>query len=100
MSLAQIDKKDLIKALNISVKELQTGIDMHCCLVTSILQGDIDERNLLPLLEMCPRRSREAKLKKAIKESIEVLEESRKAFKSKKLELLRKKLTDVLIDSE
>ncbi len=38
-------------------------------------------------------------LRKAICETIEVLEESRKAFKSRKLEALRKKLTSVLINT-
>lgn len=33
-------------------------------------------------------------------EAIDVLEESRKAFKSKRLEILRKRLTQVLIDTE
>jgi hypothetical protein len=42
----------------------------------------------------------ENKLKEAIKETIEVLEQTRKAFKSKRLELLRKRLTQVLIDDE
>jgi hypothetical protein len=94
------DKQDLINALNISVKELQQGIDTHCCLVTAILEGQVDERNLRPLLDMCPRRSREPLMKEAIKEAIDVLEESRKAFKSKRLEALRKKLTQVLIDAD
>jgi len=96
-----IEKKDLINALNVSVKDLQQGIDMHCCLVTSILEGRlVDERNLLPLLEMCPKRPRELKLEKAVQEAIEEIEESRKAFKSKRLEALRKKLTQVLIDRD
>lgn len=95
-----LDKKDMINALNTSIKELQQGIDMHCCLVASILEEQVDERNLLPLLDLCPKRSRELKLKEAIKEAIDILEESRKAFKSKKLEALRKKLTQVLIDAD
>ncbi|MBC2744453.1 MAG: hypothetical protein HGJ93_15790 [Desulfosarcina sp.] len=41
-----LDKKALIKALNVSVKDLQQGIDMHCCLVASILEEKVDERNL------------------------------------------------------
>ena len=73
-------------------------MDLHCCLVSSILEGQVDERSLRPLLDICPKRFREQLLKDAIKEAIDVLEESRKAFKSKKLEALRKKLTQVLID--
>ena len=94
-----LDKKDIISAINTSVKELQQGIDMHCCLVRSILEGQIDDRDLKPLLELCPKRSRELVLEKVIKEAIEELEESRKAFKSKRLEALRKKLTQTLIDT-
>ena len=92
-----IDKRELINALNASVRELQRGIELHCCLVTSILEGQVDERNLEPLLDMCPKRSRELQMREALKEAIDVLEESRKAFKSKRLEALRKKLTHVLI---
>lgn len=95
-----MDKQDLINALNISAKELQQGIDMHCCLVTAILKGQVDERNLRPLLDLCPKRTQEPMMKEAIKEAIDVLEESRKAFKSKRLEALRKKLTQVLIDAD
>ena len=94
-----LDKRELINALNSSVKELQQGIDLHCCLVTSILEGGVEECNLKPLLELCPMRSRELLMRDAIKEAIDVLEESRKAFKSKRLEALRKKLTQVLIDA-
>lgn len=97
---AGLDKKTLIKALNTSVKDLQQGIDMHCCLVASILEEKVDERNLKPLLAFCPSKARELLLKNAIKEAIDTLEESRKAFKSKRLEALRKKLTLVLIDAD
>ncbi len=92
-------KQDLIKALNSSVKELQQGIDMHYCLVSSILEEQVNDRNLGTLQALCPNRSREIVMRNAIKEAIEILEESRKAFKSKKLEVLRKKLTQVLIDT-
>jgi len=95
-----MDKEDLISAINQSVKELHRGIDMHLCLVASILEKRVDERNLRPLLDLCPSRSREITLKEVIKEAIDVLEESRKAFKSKRLEALRKKLTQVLIDAD
>ncbi|MEA2085176.1 MAG: hypothetical protein U9O82_13260 [Thermodesulfobacteriota bacterium] len=96
----EIDKKDLINAVNESVKGLHQGIDMHRCLVASILEQRVDQRNLQTLFSFCFSRSREEQLKKAIKEAVEVLEESRKAFKSRRLEALRKKLTRVLIDGE
>ena len=90
--------KDLINAINESVRELHHGIDMHRCLVTYVLEQRVDERNLQSLLDLRPLGAREYKFKEAIKETISVLEESRKAFKSKRLEALRKKLTQILID--
>jgi hypothetical protein len=46
-----------------------------------------------------PQLGREDVLKSAIAEAITILEESRKAFKSKQIEALRKRLTQVLIDA-
>ena len=53
------------------------------------------ELNTCPLMD-CPHRRR---LKATLKETITVLEESRKAFKSKQLEALRKKLIGVLAEN-
>ena len=92
------NRKDSIAAIDRSAEELHRRIDMHRCLVASILEKRVDERNLQALLDFCPLRSRETRLREAIRETIEVLEESRKAFKSTRLEALRKKLTVVLID--
>jgi predicted nucleotide-binding protein (sugar kinase/HSP70/actin superfamily) len=92
---------ELIDALTISARELQQGIQMHCGLMTSLLEGkQLDENSLQPLIDRCPKRSREVKLEKAIGEAIQALEESRKSFKSKRLEILRKKLTRVLIEAD
>jgi len=96
----KLNKNDIANAISTSVRELQQGIDTHCCLVAAILGENVDENNLLPLLDLCPKRSRERSLEKAIKEAIDVIEESRKAFKSKKLEALRKKLTSVLVGTD
>lgn len=93
-------KEDLMSALHASVKELQQGIDRHTCLVASIFRDEVDERGLQSALQCCSYRSNELCMKEAIKEAIEVLEESRKAFKSKRLEKLRKRLTQVLIDTQ
>jgi hypothetical protein len=95
MSLA---KDEVIHALSASVKQLQQGIDTHCCLLATLKGEDIDIRNLDPLISDCPKCSREQAYKAAIEEAIKVIEESRKAFKSKRLEALRKRLTKVLID--
>jgi hypothetical protein len=96
----QSNKKDLLDTLTCSAKELQQNIDTYCCLLTSLLEKQIDDRGLQRLLALCPKGSRERELEKAIKETINELEESRKAFKSKKLEILRKKLTKVLFESK
>lgn len=95
-----LSQDELVNAIRASIKELQDGIDMHCCLVTSIVEGRADASNLQPLLTQCPQRMREDRLKAAIKEAIDELEESRKAFKSKRLERLRKHLIQVLIDND
>lgn len=94
-----LEKEELLVAINNNVKELQLSLDMHRCLVASLLGQDIDSRNLQKLIELCPARSSERILRDAIKETIDVLEESRKAFKSKKLEALRKKLTFILTEN-
>ncbi len=94
-----IDKDALMQAVSLSVKELEQKIEMHHCLIASILDQNVDERNLKKIMDYCPVRSREVCFKEAIEETIEVLEESRKAFKSKRLEALRKKLTQVLIEA-
>jgi hypothetical protein len=91
---------DLIRSISASIKELQQGVDAHCCLVASILGDSIDARKLPPLPHRCSRTTREVKLVNAIREAIEVLEQSRKAFKSKALETLRHRLTVVLVEAE
>lgn len=92
-------KQKLITALNTSVRELQQGIDLHCRLLTSVLQENNENQDLLPVLDTPLKQSQEQMMRKAINEAIEELEETRKAFKSKKLEALRKKLTQVLINT-
>jgi len=89
-------KRDLIEIIEESTKELHQKIDMHRYLMATILDKKISEKRLnqIPLHDS----HRELRLKEAIKETIEVLEDTRKAFKSKRLEALRKKLTEVLIE--
>ena len=69
---------------------------MHRCLIATILDKRVSEGRLNHIL--LPNSHRELQLKETIKEAIDVLEETRKAFKSKKLEALRKKLTHALIE--
>lgn len=93
-------KNQLVEALNASVEDLQQGFDRHCCLIASMLAEDSNEQQMKRFIELWPHKSRERQLKEAIKNAIDVLEESRKAFKSKQLEYLRKELMQVLIDAD
>ena len=89
-------KRDLIKIINKSTEDLHQKIDMHRYLMATILEKKVNEKRLNHLPLTNPHR--ELQLKEAIKDTIEVLEDTRKAFKSKRLEVLRKKLTEVLIE--
>ena len=91
-------KEDLINAIDRGVEELHPHIEMHRYLMTSILRQKVEERGL-KTLPLALRSPYEEKMKRAIEEAIVTLEESRKAFKSKRLEALRKRLTKVLIES-
>ncbi|MGB3223554.1 MAG: hypothetical protein WBB23_12200 [Desulforhopalus sp.] len=71
---------------------------MTCTAVTSVLQGKNEHQDSLPILDLTPKQSQEQIMRQAINVAIEELDESRKAFKSKKLKELRKKLTRVLIN--
>jgi len=93
-------KENLLNAINETVDELQRGIDRYRSLVTSVLQDRFDECDLQHIIHLGPSRTAELKLRQAVMDAIHVLEESRKAFKSKQLELLRKRLTQVLMDAE
>jgi len=92
-------KKDLVTVINRSAEELHQKIDMHRYLMTTLLEKKVDNETIkqLALPTYFPDENR---LKQAIMETIDVLEESRKAFKSKRLEVLRKKLTQVLIEAK
>jgi len=92
------DKEAMISALSNSVKELQKGIETHCCLLAALMEEPLDLRRLQTQMEQCPERQRERQLREALQEAIEVIEETRRSFKSKRLEAFRKKLTQVLID--
>ena len=93
------NKKDLITVIDKSAEELHQKIDMHRHLMTILLEKKVGDKNINQL-SFLSHSSNERMLKEAVRETIEVLEESRKAFKSKRLEALRKKLTGILIESK
>lgn len=92
------NKSALITAIDKSAEELHQRIDIHRCLMTTILEQRISDEGIKQL-SLQPYSPDETRLKEAIRETIDVLEVSRRAFKSKRLEALRKKLTRILIEA-
>jgi len=92
------NRNDLIAVFDRSAEELHQRIDMHRYLMTTILEQRVGD-GTLERLSLSSYSPVETKLKEALSETIEVLEQTRKAFKSKRLEALRKRLTHVLVDS-
>ncbi len=72
---------------------------MHRYLMTTILDQRVGD-GIIKWIFLPSYSANEGRLKEAIQEAIEVLEKSRKAFKYKRLEVLRKRLTQVLIESK
>ncbi len=91
---------ELLASIAESADRLHREIQLQQNLVAAALQSCPKSGGLDALVAGCPLRSREKRLKTAIQEAIDVLEASRRAFKSKQLEMLRKNLTAVLIDTE
>ncbi|OPY67625.1 MAG: hypothetical protein A4E57_02217 [Syntrophorhabdaceae bacterium PtaU1.Bin034] len=83
------------EALDESIREIRVKIEQHELLLTQLEEGS--NASVLNCDGINCRHSR--LLKDILLETVEVLENSRKAFKSKDLELLRKKLIRVLADS-
>ena len=93
------NKRDLITAVDRSAQELHQRIDMHRCLMATILEQRVGD-GTLKRLSLSSYSPVETRLREALSETIEVLEQTRKAFKSKRLETLRKRLTQALIESK
>lgn len=89
-------KADLIEIIDKNTEELHQKIDMYHYLMATILDKKVSEKRLDHIFLSDGKK--ELRLSNAVKEAIEVLEETRKAFKSKRLEALRKKLTHALIE--
>jgi len=83
------------EALQQSAEELERQAEAHRRLMARAMGGE-DAGLDASLLFDCPYKRR---LKRTLWETITVLEESRKAFKSKQLEALRKKLIRVLAEN-
>lgn len=92
----QSNREHLKKLIERSTQDLHHRVDMQQHVLLSIL-GQIKDGCPVDLcvLVNCPYRKL---LRQVLAETIEALEETKKAFKSKKLESLRKKLTVALMD--
>ena len=93
------ERSALLDAIYRSTKELHAEIDRYHALMVGVLTENVEPCHLDKLLSACQEPS-VAKLKISITETIDVLEESRKAFKSRQLEMLRKKLMRVLFEAD
>jgi hypothetical protein len=75
-------------------EELHRGIDLQRALIGRLLAGGPGpEDGVTCPLVVCPRLAR---IEGVLRETIDVLEETRSAFKSKRLEVMRKRLMEVL----
>jgi hypothetical protein len=96
--LEQWNRDGLIKIIERSTQNLHHRIDMQHYILLSIL-GHMTNRRSFDLCSLvdCPHKRL---LRQVLTEIIETLEETKKAFKSKQLEELRKKLIRVLAESD
>ena len=79
-------------------EEMHERVEFQRRLLKQVLAGGgntLDRPAYCPLVD-CPRLSR---LQAALRETIEVFEETRSSFKSRRLEVMRKRLIDILAGS-
>ncbi len=90
------DNEKLAAVVRNSLEELSGELRRHRELLTDLLEKGLDP-GLLEKEEGERPLFREKAFRLALEEAIEVLEQSRSSFKSKRLEALRKRLTQVLM---
>ena len=87
-----------LEVVRLNAEELQRRFEQHLRLLERAVEGDDaghDEAGETCVLPDCPHRRR---LRETLAEAIAILEETRKAFKSKRLEALRKRFIRVLAE--
>ncbi len=90
--MEMICKDNTIKTITENAAKLMQSIDYHNRLIAAAFgTQEIDITANDP--------AGDGQLRQALYETIETLEETKKAFKSKRLEILRKKLTKVLMET-
>lgn len=92
-------RQDLLTTINRRMAVLQQEIDRCRGLIECVLAEDMNASTLMDVQARLSLDHDDLALKRLVREAIEVLDESRKAFKSKKLEMLRKRLTEALAES-
>ncbi len=92
------NKTNLVKIIDKSTEDLHNRIDMQRHILKTVIEKKIKGSEICPdcIFSDCPHKKR---LREVLTETIEELEDTRKAFKSKRLELLRKRLMQVLAES-
>ena len=97
--MREMSREELRSLIVKSSEDLHRTIDAHYGRLCSMLDGA--EGESVPV--SCPppaARSREERIREAFIDAIGVLEETRKAFKSKQLQALRQRMTQVLTEAE
>lgn len=94
-----MDENNVLSDLQQSISQLHQKVDDQCRILSRLedLQVHIDNDTVNQKCLNCVRE-RERKVVQVMQEAIAVLEESRRAFRSKQLERLRVKLTQTLSD--
>jgi type I site-specific restriction-modification system R (restriction) subunit len=92
----EFQTKDFFYVINKNVECLQETLNMHKCLVSALAGQKIKPEEIKQIYSIYSNGKNEKILKEAIQDAINELEESRKSFKSKRLEKLRLKLVSVL----
>ena len=92
-------KTDLMKIIDTNTKDLHNRIDMQRHILTAVIEKKTKGLQICPdcIFSDCPHKKR---LRAVLTEAIGILEDTKKAFKSKRLEMLRKKLIQVLAESD
>lgn len=97
--MREMSREELRSLIVKSSAELHRTIDDHYGRLCSMLEGAEGEGAPVS----CPppaAHSREQRLREVFIDAIGVLEETRKAFKSKQLQALRQRMTQVLTEAE
>ena len=82
--------------INRSADEVLHVVQRHCARLRSLEEGGDVQLDQCRLLD-CPHRQR---YRQTLVETVEVLEQTKKSFKSKQLERLRQKLIRVLAEDD